>query len=162
MLLSALFVQVLSVAVCEVFFVMWGNMSLLAASFMWFGNSFHILGADARKDLSPYIAVMFERFVFYYNSRSKIEKEEILLSEDLMILFNSILFNEFMLLRWGLVTYVEGSSICFSVCNIKECDIRLESATVSAVQYGGVWLYSIRDTPSSIEYSLISQLVIYS
>ena len=34
------------------------NMSLLAASFMWFGNSFHSLGADARKDLSPYIAVL--------------------------------------------------------------------------------------------------------
>ena len=32
-------------------------MSLLAASFMWFGNSFHSLGADARKDLSPYTAV---------------------------------------------------------------------------------------------------------
>ena len=32
-------------------------MFLLAASFMWFGNSFHSLGADAQKDLSPYIAV---------------------------------------------------------------------------------------------------------
>ncbi|KAK2167835.1 hypothetical protein LSH36_23g04011 [Paralvinella palmiformis] len=32
-------------------------MSLLAASFMWFGNSFHSLGADARTDLSPYTAV---------------------------------------------------------------------------------------------------------
>ena len=32
-------------------------MSLLAASLTWFGNSFHSLGADARKDLSPYMAV---------------------------------------------------------------------------------------------------------
>jgi len=32
-------------------------MSLLAASLMWFGNSFHNLGADARKAFSPYIAV---------------------------------------------------------------------------------------------------------
>ena len=32
-------------------------MSLLGASLMWFDNSFHSLGADARKDLSPYIAV---------------------------------------------------------------------------------------------------------
>ena len=32
-------------------------MSLHAASLMWFGNSFHSLGADSRKDLSPYIAV---------------------------------------------------------------------------------------------------------
>ena len=32
-------------------------MSLFVASFMWFGNSFHSLGADARKDLSPCIAV---------------------------------------------------------------------------------------------------------
>ena len=34
-------------------------MSLLAASFMWFVNLFHTLGADARKDLSRYIAVWF-------------------------------------------------------------------------------------------------------
>jgi len=32
-------------------------MSLLAVCLMWFGNSFHNLGADALKDLSPYIAV---------------------------------------------------------------------------------------------------------
>ena len=28
-------------------------MYLLAASLMWFGNFFHGLGADARKDFSP-------------------------------------------------------------------------------------------------------------
>ena len=32
-------------------------MSLLAMRLMWFGNSSYSLGADARKDLSPYIAV---------------------------------------------------------------------------------------------------------
>ena len=32
------------------------NMSLLAASLMWFDNLFHSLGADARKNVSPYIA----------------------------------------------------------------------------------------------------------
>ena len=31
-------------------------MSLLAASLMWLGNLFHSLGADVRKDFSPYIA----------------------------------------------------------------------------------------------------------
>jgi len=33
------------------------NMSLFAASSMWFGNSFHGLVAGVRKDLSPFIAV---------------------------------------------------------------------------------------------------------
>ena len=33
------------------------KMYLLAASFMWFVNSFHSLGADAQKDLFPYIVV---------------------------------------------------------------------------------------------------------
>jgi hypothetical protein len=33
------------------------KMSLLAASLMWFGNLYFSLGADAGKDLSPYIAV---------------------------------------------------------------------------------------------------------
>ena len=32
-------------------------MFLLTATFMWLGNSFHSLGADVRKDRSPYIAV---------------------------------------------------------------------------------------------------------
>ena len=32
-------------------------MSLLTTSLMWFGNSFHILGAGARNDLALYIAV---------------------------------------------------------------------------------------------------------
>ena len=33
------------------------NMSLLAASFICLGNSFHSLGADGGKDLFPYIAL---------------------------------------------------------------------------------------------------------
>jgi len=34
-------------------------MFLIAASLMCFGKSFHGLGADARKNLSPYIALWF-------------------------------------------------------------------------------------------------------
>ena len=36
-----------------------GFKTLRAASLMSFGNSFHSLGADARKVLPPYIAVLF-------------------------------------------------------------------------------------------------------